>query len=399
MRVCFIAHSGAGGGAGQALLEAIDALAARGVEARVIVPARGRLSRECDARGIPWTMFPYTWWMGTEAPMWKRLLKVAINGLLAVPIALRLRLWRCDIAYSNSLTICIGAWSAKLAGLPHVWHLHEFGYEHHRLSFDLGAAFSLRQLARLSDACIVASAGLAAKFEEHVPRAALHVIYQSVAGPQGHDMSGNVTTGVDVPVAAGSEAFRCVIVGALQEGKAQHEAIRAVIDLRQRGVPIELRIVGSGEAPYERRLHALAAGHDRGAITFVGFSDDPYAHMLAADTVLVCSRYEGFGRVTVEAMLSGRPVVAARSGATPELVRDGFNGLLYEPGDHAELADKVQYLVDHPPAARSMGENGKAWAQETFSRERYGAQLLDLLSSVVTNRRGRRAESPPGRIP
>jgi glycosyltransferase involved in cell wall biosynthesis len=397
--VCFIAHSGAEGGAGQALLEAIDALAARGVEARVIVPARGRLGRECDARGIPWTALPYTWWMGRDTPVWKRLLKVAINGLLTLPLALRLRLWRCDIAYSNSLTICIGAWAAKLAGRPHVWHLHEFGYEHHRLSFDLGAAFSLRQLARLSDACIVASRALATRFEEHVPRTALHVIYQSVAGPQGRDLPGIETTGHDTSVIDPPEAFRCVIVGALQEGKAQHEAVLAIVDLRQRGVTVELRVVGSGVASYERRLHALAAGHDDGAITFVGFSDDPYAHMLAADAVLVCSRYEGFGRVTVEAMLSGRPVVAARSGATPELVRDGFNGLLYEPGDHAELADRVQYLVDHPPAARTMGENGKAWAQETFSRERYGAQLLDLLSSVVTDRRGRGAETLPGRLP
>ena len=399
MRACFIAHSGAEGGAGQALLEAIDALAARGVEARVIVPARGRLSRECDARGIPWTALPYTWWMGEETPLWKRLLKVAINGLLTLPLALRLRLWRCDIAYSNSLTICIGAWSAKLAGLPHIWHVHEFGYEHHRLSFDLGAAFSLRQLARLSDACIVASRALAEKFEEHVPRAALHVIYQSVAGPQRRDSPGMETTGHGVSAANPAEAFRCVIVGALQEGKGQHEAIRAIVDLRQRGVVIDLRIVGSGDASYERRLHALAAGHDGSAITFVGFSDDPCAHMLAADAVLVCSRYEGFGRVTVEAMLTGRPVVAARSGAAPELVRDGFNGLLYEPGDHADLADKVQYLVDHPSAAHSMGENGKAWAQETFSRERYGAQLLDLLSSVVSNRRGRGAEILPGRMP
>lgn len=75
------------------------------------------------------------------------------------------------------------------------------------------------------------------------------------------------------------------------------------------------------------------------------------------DVAMMCSRAGALGRVTAEAMLAGKPVVGARSGATSELLREGFNGLLCAPGDLQELAQRLRFLFKHPEAARQMGAN------------------------------------------
>ena len=92
---------------------------------------------------------------------------------------------------------------------------------------------------------------------------------------------------------------------------------------------------------------------------------------------------EAFARVTVEGMLCGKPIIGARSGATPELVKDGFNGLLYEPGNHQDLAEKVKYLIDHSEEAKQMGANGFEWASKESTIEKCASQVFDVLREAV----------------
>ena len=116
---------------------------------------------------------------------------------------------------------------------------------------------------------------------------------------------------------------------------------------------------------------------------FIGYVDNIATIMNAADIILVCSRSEAFGRVPVEGMLAGKPVIGARSGAMPELVKDGFNGLLYETGNHQDLAEKIKYLLDHPDEAKRMGTNGFEWASKEFMIEKYASQVFDVLQKAV----------------
>jgi glycosyltransferase involved in cell wall biosynthesis len=81
-------------------------------------------------------------------------------------------------------------------------------------------------------------------------------------------------------------------------------------------------------------------------------------------------------------MLLGRPVIGAQSGATSEIVKEGFNGLLYIPGDPKSLADKIRTLYEDPELATRMGANGKKWAELIFTEERYARELCGLLTSL-----------------
>jgi len=121
-------------------------------------------------------------------------------------------------------------------------------------------------------------------------------------------------------------------------------------------------------------------------VRFTGQVSDPSPIVKGSDIALVCSRSEAFGRVTVEAMKLGKPVVGARGGATPELIQENFNGLLYTPGDYLDLAQKIKYLIDNPEVARQMGENGRRWAEQEFTQEKYAGKVLQALEEVLRQR-------------
>jgi glycosyltransferase involved in cell wall biosynthesis len=173
-------------------------------------------------------------------------------------------------------------------------------------------------------------------------------------------------------------------VGYVHPGKGQMDAVLAVAALRNQGTSINLKIVGGGRPRYVSKLRKVVAENGIGQrVEFTGFVDDAQSIVEAASMVLVCSRAEAFGRVTVESMVAGTPVIGANSGATPELVKHGFNGLLYEPGNHRELAERMKYLIAHPEEAQRMGRNGLEWASRRFTVERYADEILGVLDKVM----------------
>jgi glycosyltransferase involved in cell wall biosynthesis len=107
----------------------------------------------------------------------------------------------------------------------------------------------------------------------------------------------------------------------------------------------------------------------------------------AADICLVPTiAQEGLSRTSVEAMASGIPVVASRIGGLPYTVSDGATGLLFEPGDPADLARQIARLLDDPPLRRRMGLAGRRRFEEEFTWEdvidRYYRPLLACRSSI-----------------
>jgi glycosyltransferase involved in cell wall biosynthesis len=95
--------------------------------------------------------------------------------------------------------------------------------------------------------------------------------------------------------------------------------------------------------------------------------------------IVLCSIcYEGFPMILVEAMLQGRPVIASRLGGIPEVVEDGVTGLLFEAGNADDLAEKINYLWEHPELCRQMGEAGREKALREYTPNTYYRRLMDV---------------------
>ncbi len=93
--------------------------------------------------------------------------------------------------------------------------------------------------------------------------------------------------------------------------------------------------------------------------------------------------FETFGLVGAEAMSHGLPVIGSRLGAIEELIDDGVNGLLFEPGNAADLADKVQRLWQDPALCQRLGQAARAKATLLWRPDRHLARLLALYDGVL----------------
>jgi glycogen synthase len=120
----------------------------------------------------------------------------------------------------------------------------------------------------------------------------------------------------------------------------------------------ELTVVGGIHAAERTEVDALVK--HLGAIRM----RPPLAHckvpgiMREADVVVIPSRYENFCNTALEAMASGRAVIASKCGGIPDLVVDGWNGVLFPPGDVKSLAAAISELLSSPAKAHAFGRNG-----------------------------------------
>jgi glycosyltransferase involved in cell wall biosynthesis len=103
----------------------------------------------------------------------------------------------------------------------------------------------------------------------------------------------------------------------------------------------------------------------------------------AVALVLPSIWYENFPRTLVEAFGCGLPVIASRIGALAELVQDGITGLLFEPGNAQDLADKLRWAQANSEHMAAMGRNARALYEAEFTAERNYAQLLAIYNDAI----------------
>jgi glycosyltransferase involved in cell wall biosynthesis len=390
VRVAFVLHSAKRDGAGNAAVELLASLRQHDIEAYVLLPTAGPLEAELRAYAAAVRVIPYRWWIDRGTPAWKRVLRTTWNLAMAVPVTAVLRRWKCDVVYTNTLTISVGAFAARLLHLSHVWHIHELFGGGTGLAFDLGEKRSLRLMNSLADAFITVSAAAKAQFLPYMPSDRIRVIYQSVSVPNDvTDSVGQGETQKDGPLV-------CVVLGSLFPLKRQKDAIKAIGLLHRQGVGVELSLVGEGKGKFLSQLHDLVRSEEvESQVRFLGFLKNPFPVLRAADVVLACSPVEACSRAIVEGMLLGKPVVAARGGGNSELVQNGFNGLLYKPYEPDALADCIRQLATNPAERQRMGENARRWAEPRFTRERYAHEVLEVLASVLPSRQAGTQEKAP----
>jgi len=182
------------------------------------------------------------------------------------------------------------------------------------------------------------------------------------------------------------------IVGRIGLGKGHEHFIEAALRLLAAGLDAHFAIVGdplfdedAWRADTLRRVVKDAGREDR--IRFVGYRRDVPAVMRGLDVLVLASDAEPCGRVLFEAMASGTAIVATASGGTPEIVRDGLEGLLVPPRDPAALARAVGVLAADASLRARFGVAGVARVAAEFTIERYVARILAVYDEALVERR------------
>lgn len=145
---------------------------------------------------------------------------------------------------------------------------------------------------------------------------------------------------------------------------------------------IHLAVAGSGEEA--DRISVVPGVAMLGSLT----GEEIRERMSGAVALVLPSIwYENFPRTLVEAMACSLPVIASRIGALAELVEDGVTGLLFEPGDPADLSRKMRWAIDHPERVRQMGQTARQRYDTNYTAERNYIQLADIYTEAIAARR------------
>jgi hypothetical protein len=108
--------------------------------------------------------------------------------------------------------------------------------------------------------------------------------------------------------------------------------------------------------------------------------------MNQADALLMCSRCEALGRVTIEAMLLGKAVIGANTGGTPELITNGVTGLLYQYGDIEDLKRAIRQLAADRALRARLGAAARAFAERQFAQNAAAQRTADLCRELASPR-------------
>jgi exopolysaccharide biosynthesis WecB/TagA/CpsF family protein len=234
----------------------------------------------------------------------------------------------------------VGRMAARICGVRHVHHVHSPTSRDTTRWFTNRVNMAIEKLSlRGADALVAVSHSLGEYVrQQNLCHGILHVVPNGVPSPPELQ---------ERPTPTG--CWTLGVVALFRPRKGIEVVLHALAALRHRGLDVRLRAVGAFEAQdYEHEIKSLAAELQVSeAIDWTGFTADVPAELQKMDIMVLPSLFgEGLPMVVLEAMAAGIPVVATRIEGVPEALRDTIDGLLAEPGDADDLADRIADIIE-----------------------------------------------------
>jgi glycosyltransferase involved in cell wall biosynthesis len=170
-----------------------------------------------------------------------------------------------------------------------------------------------------------------------------------------------------------------VFVGRLEKIKGAHTVLKAMISHPE----IQLKIIGTGTQ--EDQLKQFKKDHQLNQVAFLGKkSKQETLQIINGAELLICASewYEVLGFTVVEAMALGKPVIGSAIGAIPEMVIDGYTGLLFEPGNADQLAEKIKLLYPYHELRAAMGQNAQMHINRLINNDNHYRGLQKLIPGL-----------------
>jgi len=218
---------------------------------------------------------------------------------------------------------------------------------------------------------------------ERVPLEMMQTIYYGIEPPQPATERAAVRAGLGI----GSDETVLGIIARLVEQKGHRYLIEAFAKAVQHNRTLRLLIVGSGALEDDLKARAHKAGLEK-AVLFTGYRTDTSDLLGAIDIFVHPSLWEGFGLAVLEAMAMGKPVIATRVSALPELIQDTVSGFLVAPQDAAALAAVIIRLAGDGLLQQRIGEQARQRCLREFSVERMSAATTALYRDVLASSSG-----------
>lgn len=280
------------------------------------------------------------------------------------------------LIHTNTSVTLGGAAAARIAGIPHVWHVREVytGFERWWPGY--------RRLLSTADALPCVSAATAAQFDGEPKVCVLH---DGLAVDPRRAPRDAARAALGLP----AQARVVAVLGRISGWKGQDVIVEALGAAALRDEPdVHVLVAGAawrGEERHQRALLERAAAlgvADR--VHVAGFVDDVDLVYGAADVVAVPSKQpDPFPNAALEAAAAGCCVVASSHGGLPEMLDDGRTGVLVAPGDAAALGTVLRGLLDDPARRERLGAAAAQDVRARFATRRMLAEVQALYDALL----------------
>ena len=381
--IAFFSHESGVYGATRSLIDIILGLKKYNCHAIVFIPNKGQIEKILIENNIEYFIFPYKAWVTgiqNEQTFFLKLRtfkfklqKYLKNLFLLKKITNILKQYKIQYIYTNTITIPIGFLASRKLKINHIWHIREFGMLDHGFKFDFGNKFSYKRINK-SKRVFVISKAVKIFYKSRISTKKLKIIYNGVFSKKSYK---------DIQYQEFSlkkKTIRFLMVGQIKKTKGQYDAIKAFSEVVKKHQNIKLIIVGAGEIDKIKKYRNDLKLEKY--IQIIGHLDNPLKEYENADVFLMCSHNEAFGRVTIEAMAYGLPVIGLNRKATKELVENNKNGLLYGQ-EYRSLENAIELMLNKPELITTLGNNAYNYVRENFSIEKMTEDIYKELSIII----------------
>jgi glycosyltransferase involved in cell wall biosynthesis len=364
-------------GANIALMEYFEILLDMQYSIRVISPSEGSCTAYLNHKSIPVSIVPfYPWGRKTNEGFFikgwfKRILRNIYACLKMVQLAKSV-----DAVCTNTICTHLGLVTAMLCNKKHFLFVHEFGEEDHGFKLMIDTTKAYKWLYHNSQKVVLNSNAVKQKWVQLVEQnRKLELLYNCV--------NPIVTKALQKPHQK-PVCPKFLMLGQISKAKGHVFAIEAINELAIKYSNIELDIVGAkvDEDYYEDlkirivSCKAKVSVKEPVANPFIIFKD--------YTALLMCSRREAFGRVTVEALLSGLPVIGVKSGGTPEIIDHEINGFLVNLDDLEGLKSSIEKIMGMDEVTYTQMSANAMQIKNKFNREISRKQLNTIFGSLIS---------------
>lgn len=369
-------------GAGRSCFFSLKILKDSGFKITMISHAESNLSTDLQECGIDTIVSRFPTWYPAEIKYkgitkgLTRMKKILIyikqeyQSYKTITKQLNARGFSPDIIYTNTILYSIGlllSWKYKV---PHIYHIREYGKADFNRFFLLGKYLSKLWAKKYTIAAVCISKGVYNEW---------YGLFGEKATLVYNGLKIDSTQEREKEQKKVLEKLRIVIVGRLSEEKGQEHVIDVIKKMHDDGYnSISLDLYGDGvdRQKLESQINRYKL---EDFVHLKGFQNEiDYG---SYDVAIMSSRSEAFGRVTIEYMINGVPVIGFRGGATPELVQDKVTGRLY-----SNKNDLYEILLDVMANYHSYSlyaNNAYNFVQDNFSEDVYRRTFLKVFNSVA----------------
>lgn len=274
-----------------------------------------------------------------------------------------------DIVHINALTVSTIARIAYKKKIPVVWHIREL------LEEDLNSSFWYRKRAysqmKRADMFIAISKCVEEKYTPIVGEGHITCIYNGVDKELFYRPDHKILQGDRIII---------TMAGRITPEKGQYLCLEKLLPILKKNSSIILRFAGVGTENEIKELEKLAEPV-KDQVVFLGFVKTMPSLWEQTDIAIVYSKFEAFGRVTVEAKMAGVLVLGYKSGGTTELIEDGVDGFLFDEENSLDVV--VEKALGNIKKAQEIAEKGREKASISFTSDNNARNVIDIYKSII----------------